>query len=237
MSEFTKIGGGHTRRTSLMYPADLWPNGVEIPLTSFEILKNKGIFNNDTTIVDTNGWDCIVFPIKQAVAISWNLTSGRGVEYPRMLYNDYTSAGSSNYWQYNYSSGDGYNGFRIIPNKTAQYIVFCFRGGLSNPETQFITFYYDDKTKFDGVGYCTSDNKSISYIDCHGANKVKLSFSTRGAMQWFGEDKNYLFQRGYGDEAGTYLVPNGAYYCHPSGEMRQNGHPSNDIYRYTYWLE
>ena len=59
-----------------------------------------------------------------------------------------------------------------------------------------------------------SRRTSLLYPDyiLHGYSKVKLTIGVRGCTLWYGEDKNYLIGRNYGDESGTYKIPDGAYY-------------------------
>ena len=66
---------------------------------------------------------------------------------------------------------------------------------------------------------------------------MHTSYATRGKALWYGEDKNYLFSRNYGEESGVYEIPEGAYYCklqtYQWFSATQNPKGSSTV----YWLE
>lgn len=234
MSEFTKIGGGHTRRASLMYPTDLWPNGVEIPLEQCNpIIQHDTNYNSTNPNGYTwNGVDYILIPFKEAVVLN---IKNYG-DYPALFDKDLKAISFS------------FNPDGTIP-VLAKYFGCMLRDkSLSN---RYITFAYLDDAPDNGVweygkwyvanGHVINENFTNwlqdSFAGCHGASKIKFWGTWRGNILWYGEDKNYLFARGYGGE--TYDVPEGAYYFKYNGYCPAVYKRGNTLgpERYLYQLE
>lgn len=227
MSDFTKLG--HTRRSNMMYPTDLWPNGVEVPFEEFTVYKNKGMFNNDTTMADASNWDFMVIPIKRAHRIKMSDTNGEWTYYlDENLNKGPVTAIQQKYDVLTNALNEPYFGKSLRSHRT-------FSG---------ITFYYypihgaERNVVFQQVRQDSPDNSyTTPLIPVHGYSKLHTSWSGRGCAQWFGEDKNHLFSRDYGEEAGVYTIPEGAYYCQLKTYRWFNETENSKGSSTVYWLE
>lgn len=198
-----------------MYPTDLWPNGVEVPIESglFEIYPHYGMWNADDEMVYTkNNWSFVVIPIKLANCIVIRNTR---LEYTYFLTEDKKKIRAN---IYNSNLGDYNYRYANIP-LNAKYIGCTCRSNVASTILKGVTFYYlpthgaERNVIFQQIRPDSPDNSyTTPYIPVHGYTKLHVSIETRGQALWYGEDKNYLFTRGYGTESGTYNIPQGAYY-------------------------
>lgn len=202
-----------------MYPTDLWPNGVEVPFEEFTVYENKGMFSGDTTMQDSSGWDFMVIPIKGAHRIVLNDTNLEWTYWLDENLNKNTNQSILN--------GAPYASGNIL--YSAPYIGKNLRGHRT---FSGITFYYYPTN---GAERNVSNYKNSwsDFMYCAGAEKLHLGFNSRGSIVWYGEDKNLLFSRPWGEEAGVYIVPEGAYYA------KYNGNAPYAVGEGTinYWLE
>lgn len=240
MSEFTKIGGGHTRRTSLMYPTDLWPNGVEIPIESglFEIYPHYAMWNSEDEMVYTeNNWSFVVIPIKLANCIV--------IRNTRLEYTYYLTEDKKKIRVNLYNSNLGNYSYRYdrIP-LNAKYIGCTCRSATASEILKGVTFYYlptsnaEINVIFQQVRHDRPDDSyTVPFIPCHGYTKLYISVNARGQALWYGEDKNYLFTRGYGTESSIYNIPEGAYYVKLQTYILGNIDQNPKGTAITYWLE
>lgn len=213
MSELISLG--NSRRTQLLYPTDLWPNGVEVPIESglFEIYPGEAIFNPTNGRVTSSGWSLVIAPIKNAH--NWSFRSTKA-EYEGILDENgnviYMTASPSN-----------------VP-VTAKYIFKSCRNATASSVLKGITFYYypthtenkgdlctvpiyEDHSPYAGGGA----NNYSAFIKTNGAAKIQYSIGFRGCAHWYNGEKEQLFSRGYGEESGTYTAPEGAEYFKSQG--------------------
>lgn len=212
-----------------MYPTDLWPNGVEVPFEEFTVYKNKGMFSGDTTMQDNSGWDFMIIPIKGAHRIVLSDTTGEWTYYLDENLNKGPIDALQQKTDYMTNAlNEPHLGKNLRGHRT-------FRG---------ITFYYyptygaEKNVVFQQIRPDSPDNSlTTPFIPVHGYTKLHTSWAGRGQALWYGDDKNYLFSRGYGAESGVYEIPEGAYYCklqtYKWFNAEQNPKGSSTI----YWLE
>ena len=203
-----------------MYPTDLWPNGVEIPFEEFTVYKNKFIGNGNNTMYDDSNWDVIIIPIKSAHRIVMNDSTG---EWTYFLDENLTVPDPIS------SNSCMYTNIQTIPFY-AKYIGKNLRGHRT---FSGVTFYYYP-THGAERNVSNYKNSWSDFMYCAGAEKLHLGFNSKGSIVWYGEDKNLLFSRPWGEEAGVYIVPEGAYYAKYNGNAPSYAVGEGTI---NYWLE
>ena len=217
-----------------MYPNDLWPNGVEVPIESglFEIYPGEGIFNKTNGRVTSSGWSLVIFPIKNAHY--WVIRSTRD-EYEGLLDENGTVL----------TAQMGKSPTNIPLN--AKYGYKSCRNATASNILKGITFYYYPTKVSEigevGVAVVNQDNSPYAgggannysnYIKLlDGATKVKYGLGFRGGAHWYNENQNELFVRAYGKESGTYTIPDGAAYFKSQG---YDGYVTDQSFVTRYWL-
>lgn len=211
-----KVHLGNSRRTQLLYPTDIWPNNREILTTDglFEVYPHYGMWTSNEEMAYTeDNWSFVVIPIKNANCIILRSTR---FEYTYFLTEDKKKLNNSNIF-YTSNLGDGNYRCAVVPTK-AKYIGCTCRSANASSVLKGVTFCYLPTHGADrnvGVQFYNSNNSSeckSTFISCLGYSKLNLSVANRGAAYFYGENKNYLFGRGYGEESGSYKIPEGAHY-------------------------
>ena len=235
---------GNSRRTQLLYPTDLWPNGVEITIDDgqFEVYLGSAMFTSNEEMTTSSGWSFVIVPIKNANFFIIRYTR---LEYNYFLYENKKKWNNLNQFP---TTSLGNNLYRVwcIP-KNAKYIGVSCRTG-TNPASIFkgITFYYlpthsDDLTErcsvLDISDFNTSTtNNKTQKIYCEGMSKLIWSCAPRGAVIFYNGDGQRLLSRNYGEEAGTYIVPDGAVYAEVQS-YTPLGTLDDTSFLTTYYLE
>ena len=208
---------GKSRRHALLYPTDIWPNGVEIPIThpDIEVYPNMGMWASDTEpTATTDSWSVVIIPLKRCNGFYINSTRFEYTYYLDPTRHKYvTNACSQNQTS------------MPLPNAAPYLCITCRNATASNIFKGFTAYYRDRRPEqnqnFSSIPFILNtsnlDGNWSDFIYCHGAKTVNLTANLRGSMYWYGEDKNDLLSRGYGVEANTYKVPDGAYWCRFEG--------------------
>ena len=168
----------------------------------------------------------------------------------RLEYNYFLYENKKKYDNFNQfpTTNLGNNQYRVwcIP-KNAKYIGVSCRTG-TNPAGIFqgITFYYlpthtdnpsDRCVVVDYSDFNTSTtNNKTQWIPCRGMSTLVWSCAPRGAVSFYNEDGELLFNRGYGEEAGRYVIPNGAAYAE-IWSYTPFGSKDESSFLTTYYLE
>ena len=227
---------GRSRRTSLMYPDDIWPNGVEVLITDglFEIYPGEAIFNSTNGRVTSSGWSLVIAPLKRC---HWFTIRSTRAEYTGLLDKEGNVIASTI---------NETNGPSNIP-ANAYYVYKSCRNSTASNVLKGITFYYfpthsdtigdpcvavvnQDNFPYAGGGANNYSN-FIEVLD--GTTKIKYGIGFRGCAHWYNENKRQLFARSYGDESGTYIVPQGAKYFKSQG---YDGYVVDKSFVTRYWL-